>query len=48
MYNILQLIGRNKELFSDDVSENEKELKKSFPNHASLYLAVLALLVRLL
>lgn len=28
MYNILQLIGRNKELFSDDVSENEKELKK--------------------
>ncbi|MCP1628629.1 FlaA1/EpsC-like NDP-sugar epimerase [Citrobacter amalonaticus] len=28
MYNILQLIGRNKELFSDDISENEKELKK--------------------
>lgn len=28
MYNILKLIGRNKELFSDDVSENEKELKK--------------------
>ncbi|HAU5068277.1 UDP-N-acetylglucosamine 4,6-dehydratase [Citrobacter amalonaticus] len=28
MYNILQLIGRNKELFSDDISENEKELKR--------------------
>lgn len=28
MNNILQLIGRNKELFSDDISENEKELKK--------------------
>lgn len=28
MDNILQLIGRNKALFSDDVSRNEKELKR--------------------
>jgi FlaA1/EpsC-like NDP-sugar epimerase len=28
MDNILQLIGRNKALFSDDVSGNEKELKR--------------------
>lgn len=28
MGNILQLIGRNKALFGDDVSENEKELQK--------------------
>ncbi|MDI9800214.1 UDP-N-acetylglucosamine 4,6-dehydratase [Citrobacter koseri] len=28
MDNILQLIGRNKALFGDDVSENEKELKR--------------------
>ncbi|HDQ4224872.1 TPA: polysaccharide biosynthesis protein, partial [Escherichia coli] len=28
MGNILQLIGRNKALFGDDVSENEKELQR--------------------
>lgn len=28
MDNILELIGRNKKLFSDDISENEKELKR--------------------
>ncbi len=36
MYNILNLIGRNKELFTDDIQQHNEELKRIVPSSSFL------------